>query len=1356
MKSTITKLKQALFFGVVAMGFFSSNQANAQLCSATHSYGCGGLYGYCGDIDVVTVKNAKGGVLATYSGLKCASSSTYMGILNTGAGFDLTAGQTIIIELTGTSWAGYSTKVGAWIDANKDNNLSSAECLIDPNMNAISSLTSFTVKLPCFSSTGKSYLRFRGTWNIYSPTKSSGCGSFAGYGNDFDLEVNLKVGSSPVAGFIIPTGPNWQGTDVTFTATNPNDGADYTWTYQSPNKVTAATGTKGIARWNTQGKYDVKMLVNYCGQADSITKQVTIDAPTKVPTADFIAQSNSIELGFNGQLFDLSTNGPTSWAWELKSPTGAGDATSTAQNPVFSFVETGWHNVCLTSTNAVGASTKLCKNRYIECTQTLDNYLGPQHSSTTKIGRLFDHAGPTANYANGRKTSFDYFQILPCGATKIKIKYTDLDFADNNDKLRIYDSDKVDPNKEVTPKGGATFSNMSTLIGTTITLTSGAAYITFESDANGTGRGFILNWECDLATPTMPKASWSTAYSPVGVGAMVDFKNTTSNTKGLPTYNWIWGASPIKVNGVSGMSTTTDYSNSWSTDGTYDVCVIAQTCTGIDTFCKQIVIDVPSAARVLDYSADNVRPTVNSLVSITTKTDYADNFLWSIYPTSFTWENGTSASSKNPQIKFTKGGPYTFTLTAWNGTATRAVTEKKVIKNKYVIVLDPCIPLVGMTSSDVIINNVNITDSKGSTLLDNASVSDGSSYTDYTTNASVPVINMTFGASYNLTVSRKSNSNAVNYNAWIDWNIDGNFDANEQVMTSGTISGMSTSATITVPAIANSFEGTTRLRVGVSYGSFSNTACGVNQVGEFEDYAIKLANDNMPPVIQLVGTDTVRVERTATAGACYAEVASKTYKGIDGTEGDLTSKIVMSSDLDCKTAGVYTIQFDLTDASGNKAQTRYRTVVVVLDKTGPKLTLQGKDTINIEQCGTYNEAGATAIDNVDGDLTSAIKINGKVDPSTVGDYKLVYTVKDAQSNYSSITRVVRVRDTKKPGIYHLASRITNGMTINVQINEAFVDDIYALDTCNGTVTNFVKKPGYFGMVNNQIRNTYPITYYAADPSGNKAVEDGYVINYRVDDYVAPNIELNTSDTIYIDVNNTYSSRSVTVTDNFYPVSKISVVKTGTVDPYTLGTYVETFSATDESGNTATKRRYVKVVDRIAPTITAPPVSACVGSPFWAMTGLILQDNYYAASDLKPLVKVLSHNVNILEAGVYYINYSLTDPSGNVATIVSRTVYVQYAPNCQNTYMGTEQVSLDKAVNVYPNPTSGKVNIGYTLTNNQPLTIEVTNMSGAVVEKKVVNGGFGTAELNLFDLAPGVYQVRMTNNGESTVKKLVKD
>ena len=69
----------------------------------------------------------------------------------------------------------------------------------------------------------------------------------------------------------------------------------------------------------------------------------------------------------------------------------------------------------------------------------------------------------------------------------------------------------------------------------------------------------------------------------------------------------------------------------------------------------------------------------------------------------------------------------------------------------------------------------------------------------------------------------------------------------------------------------------------------------------------------------------------------------------------------------------------MEDASGNKAITRFRTVVVALDKTAPKLTLNGNDTMVLEQCDTYTEPGAVAIDANDGNLTSAIKIAGTVE-----------------------------------------------------------------------------------------------------------------------------------------------------------------------------------------------------------------------------------------------------------------------------------------------------------------------------------------------------------------------------------------
>jgi hypothetical protein len=418
------------------------------------------------------------------------------------------------------------------------------------------------------------------------------------------------------------------------------------------------------------------------------------------------------------------------------------------------------------------------------------------------------------------------------------------------------------------------------------------------------------------------------------------------------------------------------------------------------------------------------------------------------------------------------------------------------------------------------------------------------------------------------------------------------------------------------------------------------------------------------------------------------------------------------------------------------------------------LTLNGNDTLILEQCDTYNEAGAVAIDANDGNLTSAIKIAGKVEAGKVGNYLLTYSVKDAQANSISITRLVVVKDTKAPSILKLAKSIVDGTTIDVQIGSVFVDDVYSIDPCNGSI--FVSKnPGFNGPVNTNVRATYPVTYNAVDPSGNKAVEDGFVLNYRVDDFIAPEIELNTGDTVIHDVNEAYYSRSVTVMDNYYSKSQVSLTKVGKVDAYTLGTYVETFTATDGSGNVTTKQRFIKVVDRIAPTVTAPPVSVCIGTPFWALSGLIVRDNYYSATDLTPLVKVLGHNVNVMEAGVYYINYSLVDPSGNEAVTVSRPVFVAYPPNCFNTYMGTENVKLEDAVSVYPNPTSGIVTVGYNLSNAQPLDVTVVNAMGSVVAKlDNIQGGFGAAKIDLTNVSEGIYFVNLTNNGQTVTKRIV--
>jgi hypothetical protein len=78
------------------------------------------------------------------------------------------------------------------------------------------------------------------------------------------------------------------------------------------------------------------------------------------------------------------------------------------------------------------------------------------------------------------------------------------------------------------------------------------------------------------------------------------------------------------------------------------------------------------------------------------------------------------------------------------------------------------------------------------------------------------------------------------------------------------------------------------------------------------------------------------------------------------------------------------------------------------DRIGPEIELLGEASVNIPAGQEYVDPGATANDDIDGDITDKIQVSGTINSTVVGTQTLTYSVADRASNRSSVTRTVIV------------------------------------------------------------------------------------------------------------------------------------------------------------------------------------------------------------------------------------------------------------------------------------------------------------------------------------------------------------
>ena len=195
--------------------------------------------------------------------------------------------------------------------------------------------------------------------------------------------------------------------------------------------------------------------------------------------------------------------------------------------------------------------------------------------------------------------------------------------------------------------------------------------------------------------------------------------------------------------------------------------------------------------------------------------------------------------------------------------------------------------------------------------------------------------------------------------------------------------------------------------------------------------------DTTPPVISIIGSASIRI----TEGDTYTDAGAT---ATDDVSGDLTSSIVTTNPVDTSTPGTYTVTYTVTDAAGNT--TTVGRIVTVLaappaDTTPPVISITGSASITITEGDNYTDAGATATDDVSGDLTSSIVTTNPVDTSTPGTYTVTYTVTDAAGNTTTVGRIVNV----------LAAPSAEKYTINVTASNASDYSLSGADR-NGNVT----------------------------------------------------------------------------------------------------------------------------------------------------------------------------------------------------------------------------------------------------------------------------------------------------------------
>lgn len=249
------------------------------------------------------------------------------------------------------------------------------------------------------------------------------------------------------------------------------------------------------------------------------------------------------------------------------------------------------------------------------------------------------------------------------------------------------------------------------------------------------------------------------------------------------------------------------------------------------------------------------------------------------------------------------------------------------------------------------------------------------------------------------------------------------------------------------------------------------------------------------------------------------------------------------------------------------------------------------------------------------------------------------------------------------------------------------------------------------------------------------------------DSLPPVITLNGSSTVTVLLNTAYNEEGAIAVD--CEDGTVTPIVSGNVDVTTSGTYEIMYVATDNSGNSDTVYRTV---------IVGREPMANFGKRNEVAVGNAKRLTFEDKSLYSPTAWSWSFGVGATPAVSQAPNPTVTyTTAGNkcIKLTVSNSFGSDDTTICFDVVLGINEILFNQTLNVYPNPSNGKISIDVAGLDNEKVVISVMNTLGDVVLPTVsttVNGST-TIEINGTTLAAGSYLVKVQAASAVAVKQI---